>query len=148
MIWSKGRGRLCAQIICAHWTPGLDSPQATLEQTPFCKHQKYQRETPEVPKGNTRSTRKATGEKLNTLHLYLAPTTPTSTKQQTKRSLSKSEAILIRPIAFWISVQNRYMLDVRREKHFFFKSGIPKTNSHLKSWRKKGWVSNALLGQH
>ena len=100
---------MCAQIICAHWTPGLDSPQATLEQTPFCKHQTYQRETPEVPKGNTRSTkgkhqvpstRKATGEKLNTLHLYLTPTTPTSTKQQTKRSLSKSEAILIRPIAF------------------------------------------------
>ena len=48
---------MCAQIICAHWTPGLDSPQATLEQTPFCKHQKYQRETPDVPKRNTGSTK-------------------------------------------------------------------------------------------
>ena len=84
---------MCAQIICAHWTPGLDSPQATLEQTPFCKHQKYQRETPEVPKGNTRSKRK---EK----HLYLALTTLTFPKQQTKGSLSKSKAIFIRPIAF------------------------------------------------
>ena len=77
---------MCAQIICAHWTPGLDSPQATLEQTPFCKHQKYQRETPEVPKRNTRSTRKETCEKLNTLHLDL---TPTSTKQKQKEVFQK-----------------------------------------------------------
>ena len=67
---------MCAQIICAHWTPGLDSPQATLEQTPFCKHQKYQRETPEVPKGNTRSTKKGNTRSTKEKHQKYQRETP------------------------------------------------------------------------